>query len=84
MARSEMETIKDLDIPLLKQYHSRMFWYFAEKDDWVGEEKEKILACLSTAAGHEQGLTGNVVQCRMGIPHAFCIVSSILVSLSHH
>jgi Lipid-droplet associated hydrolase len=68
MAHDEMRTIRDLDISQLKESHRRLWMYFAERDDWVGEQRESILQAFD--AGDE---SVNVVHGHRGIPHAFCI-----------
>ncbi|PFH54827.1 hypothetical protein AMATHDRAFT_134848 [Amanita thiersii Skay4041] len=68
MAHDEMHNIVDLDVELLKKHRELLYFYFAEKDDWVGEYKGMILeafkediACLRVTDGMAD------------IPHAFCI-----------
>ncbi|KAG5647570.1 hypothetical protein DXG03_008923 [Asterophora parasitica] len=43
MAHDEMKEIRDLDMPLLGVHKNRLWFYFAEQDDWVGDQKDVIL-----------------------------------------
>lgn len=68
MADEEMRAIKELDVPLLQQYRSRIHMYFGEVDNWVGKNKDAVLQAsevnednVKIAHGHQD------------IPHAFCI-----------
>jgi hypothetical protein len=68
MAHEEMDTIKDLDVELLRAHRQKLYFYFAEKDDWVGEQREEIMKALNYEAGDVK-----VVHGERDIPHAFCI-----------
>ncbi|KAL0951434.1 hypothetical protein HGRIS_008127 [Hohenbuehelia grisea] len=68
MAHDEMESILELDVDLLQSHCHRIWLYFAEKDDWVGNEKETILRSFIHDAG-----TVRVVHDEHGTPHAYCI-----------
>lgn len=62
MAHEEMLTIRDPDLELLSKHHEQIVLYFAEKDDWVSDEKDRILrAGVEFQVFHGQQ------------PHAFCI-----------
>jgi hypothetical protein len=87
MAHDEMQTIRDLDISLLKGSHRQLRIYFAERDDWVGEQREFILQAFD--AGSENV---KIVHGHQDIPHAFCIsgccyhspVSALLMKTTDH
>lgn len=68
MAHDEMETIKELDVLLLQKYKHRLHMYFADLDDWVGEQKHLILKSFDPDSDCVQIYHG-----RSGVPHAFCI-----------
>ena len=65
MAHHEMQDIKELDIPLLTSNRNRLYFYFAERDDWVGGYRDDILKSFEGCV--------RVVQDQQDIPHAFCI-----------
>jgi len=71
MAYDEMRTIKDLDLALLQEFKDKLCFYYAEEDDWVGEEKARVLNALHPDEG-----AVTIVQDVHGIPHAFCISKS--------
>lgn len=66
MAHDEMRTITELDVSLLKQHSAKLWVYYAEKDDWVGGEREKFIQSLGSDPVR-------VIHCKHGVPHAFCI-----------
>ncbi|OCH94712.1 alpha/beta-hydrolase [Obba rivulosa] len=68
MADDEMNTIQDLDVRLLQDYRDRIHIFFAEHDDWVGEQKEAILSAF-----HPDPRSLKIVHAHEDIPHAFCI-----------
>jgi hypothetical protein len=68
MAHDEMITICDLDVDLIKEHKDRIWIYFAERDEWVGESREKVVKTLDYDAGSLR-----IVQGEAGVPHAFCI-----------
>jgi hypothetical protein len=72
MASDEMNTIKDLDLALLEGFRDKLCFYYAEKDDWVGDEKARVLEAL-----HPHREAVSIVHDQVhGIPHAFCISES--------
>jgi len=85
MAHEEMDRIKPLDekggsgseSQHLNEFGDRMYFYFAEKDNWVGEEREVILKLLN-GGGHipEETREVQIVHGQEGIPHSFCITHS--------
>ncbi|GJE87575.1 hypothetical protein PsYK624_036580 [Phanerochaete sordida] len=68
MAHEEMISIAALDEELLQRNRKRLHMYFADDDDWVGEQKDKVLRALEGGQG-----TVKVVHGGSDIPHAFCI-----------
>jgi Lipid-droplet associated hydrolase len=79
MASDEMKVIKDLDIELLQEFKSKLHFYYASHDDWVGNERDELIKAL-----HPEDL--KVVHGEHGIPHAFCIsgYSLFLRTVSAH
>lgn len=68
MSDDEMKSIRELDVALLNENRRRIWMYFAEKDDWVGEEREVVIRAFDPDPG-----TIRVVHGERDIPHAFCI-----------
>lgn len=67
MAQDEMRIITAPDILFLKEYSSKLWLYYADKDNWVGKEREAIIGCLGDRAADR------IVHDVHGTPHAFCI-----------
>jgi len=65
--------IKDLDISTIEQYRHKLWFYYAEQDDWVGEEKKRVMGLLDTITQPSRFVLGS-----NGVPHAFCISESRL------
>ncbi|KAN0109027.1 DUF2305 domain containing protein [Russula decolorans] len=70
MANDEMETVRELDTDFLRDFAQNLWFYYAEEDDWVGEQFAVVLRA-SRGIGSPTG--SHVVLGRPGIPHAFCI-----------
>jgi len=68
MGDEEMLRIRDLDVDLLHQHHQRLWFYFADQDDWVGGQKARILSSFKPDPGSMRITHG-----QPRIPHAFCI-----------
>jgi hypothetical protein len=68
MAHDEMQTITDLDVDLLREHRDEIRLYFAEHDDWVGDQRD---AALESFDGPPDAV--RVVHGSNGVPHAFCI-----------
>jgi hypothetical protein len=68
MGHDEMTNIRDLDAALLDEHKERIWFYYAEKDDWVGEERETVLRAIDANLAHARVIRGPA-----DIPHAFCI-----------
>jgi hypothetical protein len=76
LAHEEMLLIKELDIAMLREHENKLHFYFGEKDNWVGDEKNLILSSLAEPAGVK------VVHGMSGIPHDFCISQSDSMDLT--
>lgn len=68
LADEEMKTIMGLDEGLMNEQQHKLWLYFAEYDDWVGESKEHIIKAF-----HPDHKALRVVHGEADIPHAFCI-----------
>ena len=68
LADEEMKTIVGLDGGLMNEQQHKLWLYFAEYDDWVGESKERVINTF-----HPDHKAIRVVHGETGIPHAFCI-----------
>jgi len=79
MANEEMKAIRDLDIDIIKQYQHKLWFYYAERDDWVGEEKKRLLRLLDPIT-----YPSRYVLAPTGVPHAFCIKHHELVANHCH
>jgi hypothetical protein len=71
LAHYEMREIRDLDQSVLVENRSKIWMYFAERDDWVGEHRDEILRVFQ--AGSEAEDSVRIVHGHRDIPHAFCI-----------
>lgn len=71
MAREEMEMIKSPDEHFLKHHSSKFWLYYGTQDNWVGEEREKIINILEDLGELK------IVHCKHGIPHDYCICKSL-------
>lgn len=72
MANDEMISIRELDVATLDTYRHQIWFYFAEKDDWVDQGRETILQVFRADPD-----TVKVVHGHCDIPHAFCISVSL-------
>ena len=80
MANDEMETVRELDTDFLRDFAQNLWFYYAEEDDWVGEQFAVVLSALrGTGATESHVLLG-----RPGIPHAFCISCVSFCSSHRH
>lgn len=68
MAHEEMKTIQDLDEALLEQHSDKLFFFYAETDGWVGDEKADFLRRFDP--NHQ---STNITHGPTDVPHAFCI-----------
>jgi Lipid-droplet associated hydrolase len=71
MANSEMETLRELDADFLRVFANSLWIYYAEDDDWVGEQREVVQSALRGTSAEIQGRI--VLDRDNGIPHSFCI-----------
>lgn len=75
MANEEMKSIKNLDTDVIEQYQDKLRVFHAEQDDWVGEERERLLRLLDhIRVAHPS----RFIIAPTGVPHAFCISESRL------
>ena len=68
MADDEMRTVLELDVSFLHEFSDKLWFYYAERDHWVGEQREVVLRVLR----------GTPAEVRVGyghsdIPHDFSI-----------
>ncbi|KAF8270146.1 hypothetical protein EI94DRAFT_1681141 [Lactarius quietus] len=75
MADDEMKTVRELDASYLGEFGAKSWFYYAERDDWVGGQREVVLRALSGTSAEAQ-----VVHGRSDIPHGFCINHSAEVA----
>jgi Lipid-droplet associated hydrolase len=73
MANDEMETVRELDTDFLRDFAQNLWFYYAEEDDWVGDQSAVVLRALR---GIGTPTESHVVLGRPGIPHTFCISAS--------
>lgn len=66
MAHDEMINIRRLDSELLNRHKSLLWLYFAQCDDWVGQQKAVILGAFG-------GDEARICHGKPGVQHAFCI-----------
>lgn len=72
MAAEEMAQVTELDADLLKEYGSRMWWYWAQEglDGWVAESSVvEIEGALDEAGCRKEQRE----RCGEGMKHAFCL-----------
>ena len=77
MANDEMETVRELDTDFLRDFAQNSWFYYAEKDDWVGEQFAVVLGALRGTRTESHVVLG-----RPGMPHAFCISTSFFLFAS--
>ena len=73
MANDEMQTVRELDADFLWDFAQYLWFYYAEEDGWVGEERAAVLRKLGLGGTHAES---HVIFGRADIPHAFCISAS--------
>ena len=66
-----MRTITELDEELMNEHQDKLWLYFAERDDWVGDSREEIIGTFHVDHGAVR-----IVHGEADIPHAFCISES--------
>ena len=68
MAHDEVNNIRDLDTSLLDKHKDKIWFYYAEQDEWVDNQREVVLHAIDAEPGYVR-----VVRGHKDIPHAFCI-----------
>jgi hypothetical protein len=69
MANEEMKSIKNLDIDVIEQYQDKLRVFYGERDNWVGEERERLLGLLDPIrVTHPSRFI-----IAPSVPHVFCI-----------
>lgn len=68
MANDEMQTVRELDTDFLRDFARDLWFYYAEEDGWVGEERAVVLRGLRGTPSESHVIFG-----RADVPHAFCI-----------
>lgn len=76
MAHEEMKAIQDLDQALIERHTNKLFFFYAETDGWVGNEKAVFLRRFD--ANHQ---SPNITHGPTDVPHAFCISEQIAEKL---
>ena len=71
LADEEMRTITNLDEGLMNEHQHKLWLYFAEHDDWVGDSREEVIRTF-----HPDYEVVRIVHGEADIPHAFCISES--------
>ena len=72
MANDEMEMVRGLDADFLREFAHNLWFYYAEEDGWVGEQRALVVRALRGTPAES-----HVVHGRVGIPHAFCISATV-------
>ena len=75
MAHDELETVRDLDTDFLREFAENLWFYYADEDDWVGDQRRVVLRALQGTAAES-----HVVLDHGGVPHAFCISAAFSYS----
>jgi hypothetical protein len=68
MADDEMRTVLELDVNFLREFSDKLWFYYVEKDHWVGNQREVVLRVLSGTPAEVR-----VVHGHSDIPHDFSI-----------
>jgi hypothetical protein len=74
MANDEMKTVLELDVSFLREFSDKVWFNYAEMDDWVSGQREVVLRALRGTPAE-----AHVVHGRSDIPHGFCISEFSLV-----
>ncbi|KAN0132802.1 DUF2305 domain containing protein [Lactarius tabidus] len=75
MADDEMRTVLELDVNFLREFSDKLWFYYVEKDHWVGNQREVVLRVLSGTPAEVR-----VVHGHSDIPHDFSINHGIEVA----
>jgi hypothetical protein len=76
MAHDEMQTVLDVDADFLREFADDLWFYYADEDGWVGEQREVVLRALRGTSAE-----GRVVHGPGGVPHGFCISAALFPRL---
>lgn len=71
--------ITELDEGLIDEHQHKLWLYFAEHDDWVGDSREEIIGAF-----HPDHKAVRIVHGEADIPHAFCISESGVLLVELH
>ena len=74
MANDEMETVRELDADFIQEFAHNLWFYYAEEDGWVGEQRAVVVRALRGTPAESHVEHGHA-----GIPHAFCISAAFFV-----
>jgi len=75
MADDEMRTVLELDVGFLREFSDKVWFYYAERDEWVGGQREVVLRALRGTPAEARVVHGN-----SDIPHGFTINHSAEVA----
>ncbi|KAI9455146.1 hypothetical protein BJY52DRAFT_1213395 [Lactarius psammicola] len=75
MADDEVRSVLDPDVGSLREFSDILWFYYAERDDWVGGQREVILRALRGTSAEVRAVHG-----RSDIPHGFCLNHSAEVA----
>jgi len=75
MADDEMKTVLELDVSFLREFSDKVWFYYAERDNWVGGQREVVLRALCGTPAEVR-----VVHGHSDIPHGFSINHSAEVA----
>ena len=68
MADDEIRTVLEPDVHFLREFSDKVWFYYAERDHWVGGQREVILRALRGTPAEVRAVHGH-----SDIPHGFCI-----------
>jgi hypothetical protein len=68
MADDAMKTVLELDVGFLREFSDKLWFYYAESDLWVSEQREAVLRALSGTPAEVRVVYGH-----SDIPHDFSI-----------
>jgi hypothetical protein len=68
MADDEIRTVLEPDVRFLRELSDKVWFYYAERDHWVGGQREVVLRALRGTPAEVR-----VVHGHSDIPHGFCI-----------
>ncbi|KAI9443998.1 hypothetical protein H4582DRAFT_1918432 [Lactarius indigo] len=75
MADDEFKTVLGPDADFLREFSDKVWLYYAERDDWVGGQREVVLRTLRGTPAEVR-----VVHGPSDIPHGFCLNHSVDVA----